>query len=77
MKRRVVVTGLGIVSPLSCNVDECWRKTIAGESGIGNSNVTGIERMRARIAGHVHDFDPSPTSIAERSTVWIVSLTLR
>jgi len=59
MRRRVVVTGLGIVSPLSCKIEECWQKILAGESGIVQSTVEHVDRMRARIAGHVLDWDPS------------------
>ncbi len=59
MKRRVVVTGLGVVTPLSCKVDDCWQKIVAGESGIGVSTVQESEKMRARIAGHILDWDPS------------------
>lgn len=57
MKRRVVVTGMGIVSPLACKVDECWRKILAGDSGIVDSSVEQVDRMRARIAGHVLNWD--------------------
>jgi len=59
MKRRVVVTGLGIVTPLSCKVDECWQKIVAGESGISELTIPGADRMRSRIAGHVLNWDPS------------------
>ena len=34
MKRRVVITGLGVVTPLSCQVGQLWTKLLAGESGI-------------------------------------------
>ena len=34
MKRRVVVTGLGVVTSLSCKVDDLWKRVLAGESGI-------------------------------------------
>ncbi len=59
MKRRVVVTGLGIVTPLSCKVEDCWQKIVAGESGISEIEIPGIDRMRSRIAGHLPNYDPS------------------
>ena len=34
MKRRVVVTGVGAVTSLSCKVDDLWQRVLAGESGI-------------------------------------------
>ncbi|MDG2014095.1 MAG: beta-ketoacyl-ACP synthase II [Pirellulaceae bacterium] len=57
MKRRVVVTGMGIVSPISCKVDDCWQKILAGDSGIVDSSVEQVDRMRARIAGHILNWD--------------------
>ncbi len=59
MKRRVVVTGLGIVTPLSCNVADCWTRIAAGESGIHSAATLNTERMRSKIAGDVRDWDPS------------------
>ena len=35
MKRRVVVTGLGMVTPLACGVEETWKRLLAGRSGAG------------------------------------------
>jgi 3-oxoacyl-[acyl-carrier-protein] synthase II len=56
-KRRVVVTGLGIISPVGNTVSDAWSSVLAGRSGI-----TGITRFDAsafssRIAGEVKDFD--------------------
>ncbi|MGI9516889.1 MAG: beta-ketoacyl-ACP synthase II [Pirellulaceae bacterium] len=59
MKRRVVVTGLGIVTPLSCNVADCWTRIVAGESGIHQAATLDTKRMRVTIAGDVGDWDPS------------------
>ena len=59
MQRRVVVTGLGMVTPLSCDVADCWKRITAGESGISECTVAGADKMRSRIAGHVRDWDPS------------------
>ena len=55
--RRVVVTGLGIVSPVGNTVDEAWAKIVAGYSGIGRITKFDPSVFAARIAGEVKDFD--------------------
>jgi 3-oxoacyl-[acyl-carrier-protein] synthase II len=51
--RRVVVTGLGLVTPLGCGVDVAWRRLIGGESGIRRIRGFEVDDMPARIAGQV------------------------
>ncbi len=58
MKRRVVVTGMGIVTPLSCQVDECWQKVLAGESGIHLTQTVDTSMMRCKIGGDILNWDP-------------------
>src|SRR4051812_38071578 len=53
MTRRVVVTGLGLVTPLACGVEETWQKLIAGESGIRAITGFDVSDLPARIAGQV------------------------
>ncbi len=53
MKRRVVVTGLGLVTPLGCGVDVTWRRLIAGQSGVRQIDRFQVDDMPARIAGLV------------------------
>ena len=55
--RRVVVTGLGIVSPLGNTVDEAWRRVTAGESGIAPIANFDPSRLAVRFAGEVRGFD--------------------
>jgi 3-oxoacyl-[acyl-carrier-protein] synthase II len=57
-KRRVVVTGLGAVTPLGNTKDEFWRRLIAGESGVGPITVFDAADFRTRFAAEVKDFDP-------------------
>jgi 3-oxoacyl-[acyl-carrier-protein] synthase II len=59
MKRRVVVTGLGVVTPLGCKVEECWQKVLAGESGIHLNQLVDTSSMRCKISGDIIDWDPS------------------
>jgi 3-oxoacyl-[acyl-carrier-protein] synthase II len=56
-KRRVVVTGLGIVSPLGSSIDSTWAAVLRGESGIGPITRFDATAFPTRIGGIVRDFD--------------------
>ena len=56
MKRRVVVTGLGLVTPLGTGVDKTWEGLLAGRSGIGPITRFEAADSEVRIAGEVRDF---------------------
>ncbi len=56
-RRRVVVTGLGLVSPVGNSVPEAWDNLIAGRSGIGPITRFDASAISARIAGEVKNFD--------------------
>ncbi len=58
MKRRVVVTGMGIVSPLGCDVSQCWEQVLAGQSGIRLTEQVDTSHMRSRLGGDVWGWDP-------------------
>src|SRR3569833_3017800 len=58
-KRRVVVTGLGIVSPVGNDVATAWANITAGRSGIGPITHFDASTFPTRIAGEVRDFDPT------------------
>jgi beta-ketoacyl-acyl-carrier-protein synthase II len=58
MKRRVVVTGLGAVTPLGNDVATTWTNAIAGKSGICIVTRVNPDDFRAKVAGEVKDFDP-------------------
>jgi 3-oxoacyl-[acyl-carrier-protein] synthase II len=57
-RRRVVVTGLGIVCPVGIGVDESWRGIVAGKSGIGPITQFDASSFPTRIAGEVKGFEP-------------------
>lgn len=59
MNRRVVVTGLGVVTSLSCKVDDLWQRILAGESGIHEIRLFDTSDFRVKIGGDVYDFDAS------------------
>jgi len=55
---RVVVTGMGVVSPLGCDIDRFWSRLIAGQSGVGLIRNFDASSLPVRIAAEVRDFDP-------------------
>jgi 3-oxoacyl-[acyl-carrier-protein] synthase II len=57
--RRVVVTGLGAVTPIGADVPSTWRSAVAGESGIDFIRSFDASEFPVRIAGEVKDFDPT------------------
>ena len=58
MKRRVVITGLGIVSPLGIGVKDNWERIVAGKSGIGRISAFDASGFPSQIAGEVKGFNP-------------------
>ena len=58
-KRRVVVTGLGAVTPLGNDVETTWNNIVAGVSGIGPLTRVNADDFPAKVAAEVKDFDPS------------------
>ena len=58
--RRVVVTGLGLVSPVGLTVKQSWESILAGRSGIKSITHFPVEGFSTRFAGTIYDFDPEP-----------------
>jgi len=58
--RRVVITGIGAVTPLGLHVDELWQGILAGRSGIGSITRFDASAYPCRIAAEVKDFSPDP-----------------
>lgn len=58
-KRRVVVTGMGIISPVGNSIDQAWGAICNGNSGIGPITEFDATSLKTRIAGEVRDFDVS------------------
>ncbi|MBS2770490.1 beta-ketoacyl-ACP synthase II [Anoxybacillus rupiensis] len=57
-KRRVVVTGLGAVTPLGNDVETTWKRIIAGENGVGPLTRVNPDDYPAKVAAEVKDFNP-------------------
>ena len=51
--RRVVVTGMGLVTPLGCGLETPWKRLIGAESGIGGIQKFDVSDLPAKIAGHI------------------------
>ncbi len=58
-KRRVVITGLGVISPVGIGVDENWSSIIAARSGISRVTHFDPTNYPSQIAGEIKDFDPT------------------
>ena len=58
-KRRVVVTGMGMISSIGHNVEDSWQAAVAGQSGIGLNESFDTENYGVKISGSVRDFDVS------------------
>lgn len=57
-KRRVVVTGLGLITPVGIGVKESWANIINGQSGIGKITKFDCSTFPSQVAGEVKNFDP-------------------
>jgi 3-oxoacyl-[acyl-carrier-protein] synthase II len=58
LKRRVVVTGLGLVTPIGLNVEATWSALMAGKSGVDYIKKFDTEKFSVKIAAEIKDFDP-------------------
>jgi 3-oxoacyl-[acyl-carrier-protein] synthase II len=58
MKRRVVVTGLGVVTALGCRIEELWTRLCNGESGVRPFSRFECSRFRVRFGGEIPDWSP-------------------
>lgn len=58
MKKRVVVTGMGVVTPVGNSVDEMWQALLSGKSGIGKVTLFDVSNYPTKIAGEIKGFNP-------------------
>jgi len=59
MKRRVVITGMGTITPVGLNVNEFWSSLVAGKGGVGRITRFDASAFSTQIAAEVKGFDPS------------------
>ncbi|MBM7571526.1 beta-ketoacyl-ACP synthase II [Aquibacillus albus] len=58
-KRRVVITGLGAVTPIGNTIEELWKNLVEGNSGIDYVTKVNKDDFPAKVAGEIKDWDPS------------------
>ncbi|TET69993.1 MAG: hypothetical protein E3J45_00915, partial [Candidatus Zixiibacteriota bacterium] len=56
--RRVVITGMGVVSPVGNSVETYWDNLIAGNSGVGQVTRFDVSPYPSKVAAEVKDFNP-------------------
>jgi 3-oxoacyl-[acyl-carrier-protein] synthase II len=66
MTRRVVITGMGAVTPLAVGVEESWKRLCNGESGIKNVSLFDASSLKCQVAGEVRDFSATDYISAKR-----------
>ena len=57
MDRRVVITGMGWVTPLGHSLEEVWRRLLAGESGVASTTIFEAGTFPTSFSAEVRDFD--------------------
>ncbi len=65
-RRRIAITGIGLVTPVGIGTEATWAKVRAGESGIGPITRFDASGFTTRIAGEVRDFDPLAWGLKKR-----------
>jgi 3-oxoacyl-[acyl-carrier-protein] synthase II/nodulation protein E len=81
-RQRVVITGMGMVSPLGNNVIDTWNEIVNGRSGIGPLTRRNAEKFPVKVAGEVKDFnledqiDPKEARKMDRFTKFAVAASL-
>ena len=67
-ERRVVITGLGVVTPLGHDLNTFWQNLISGQCGIDRITAFDATAYDTQIAGQVRNFDPAPALPSPRKS---------
>ena len=65
-RRRVVVTGVGALTPIGLSTEAYWNALLNGESGVGRIQRFDVTDFRVRIAGELKGFDPEAFGMARK-----------
>ena len=68
MRRRVVITGMGMVTPLGTDLETVWKRLLAGESGVGYTTLFDASNFPTRISAEVRNWDVS--DVGENPDDW-------
>ena len=68
--KKVVITGIGVVSAIGNNAADFWGSLVAGRSGIGRITKVDVSTMRFQNAAEVKDFDPAQ-HFDEKNLLWL------
>jgi 3-oxoacyl-[acyl-carrier-protein] synthase II len=73
-RRRVVVTGLGVVTPLGCDLDDVWESGVPGRSGVGPILRFDCQDFKVRFGGEIRNFNPRAiiSSSTQRTSVALI-----
>lgn len=73
MNSRLVITGMGAITPIGQNVEDYWRNLIAGKCGVGPITRFDASRLPVRIAAEIHNFDREllPKAVARSASSFI------
>ena len=56
-RRRVVITGIGCITPLGVNVEQLWKNLVAGASGVGRTTIFDASKFPTKIAAEVKGWE--------------------
>lgn len=63
MDRRVVITGVGVISPVGNNITDFWNNLVAGKCGIDTIKGYDVDSLPVKVAGQIKDFDPEANGL--------------
>ena len=77
MKKRVVITGMGVITALGQEIEEFWSAIVSGKSGVSLISAFDTTGFDVKIGCEVKDFDPSAFIDKKASVVWTGLSSLR